>query len=287
MPAILAALTAAFFFSVTNYMSRIGLERATPGAAVLVSAWVNFLTFWTIFFAIMSPRLLLSPAVFPFLAAGVVGPFFGRLTLYTAMRRMGSSLAVPLHNSQAIFAAFGGMLFFNERVSSLGWLGIAILLVGLTALSLDSSAGNISGPRRKTDLLIPLASGLGFAAAFIFRKVGLGIEPQIFLGLPVVATATLISTYVSMPITGERPGFPRGTVLIPLVLTGVFSGTAQLFSLWAVNLGDLSVVIPLQNTSPVFTMIIVGVFLRRLERVTALSVLGMLLVMVGGGFLTI
>lgn len=287
MPAILAALAAAFFFSVTNYTSRLGLERATPGAMVLVSAWVNFLTFWAVFFAVMSPRLLLSLAVLPFLAAGVVGPFFGRLTLYVAMRRMGASLAVPLHNSQAVFAAIGGMIFFNEYVSSLGWFGMGILLIGLTVLSLDSSAGNISGPRRKADLLIPLASGLGFAAAFVFRKVGLGIEPEIFLGLPVVATATLISTYVSMPMTGERPGFPRGTVLIPLVLTGVFSGTAQLFSLWAVHLGDLAVVIPLQNTSPVFTMLIVGVFLRRLERVTPLSVLGMLLVMAGGVFLTI
>ena len=71
MLAIFAALMAAFFFSLTTYMTRLGLERATPGAVVLVSAWVNILTFATIFFVVLPARLLVSAAVLPFLAAGI------------------------------------------------------------------------------------------------------------------------------------------------------------------------------------------------------------------------
>jgi len=70
MLAIFAALMAAFFFSLTTYMTRLGLET-TPGAVVLVSAWVNILTFATIFFVVLPARLLVSAAVLPFLAAGI------------------------------------------------------------------------------------------------------------------------------------------------------------------------------------------------------------------------
>ena len=52
-------------------------------------------------------------------------------------------------------------------------------------------------------------------------------------------------------------------------------------SLTSINRGDLVVVIPLQNMSPIFTVAITALLLRRLERVTRGVVVGV--VFVAGG----
>ena len=39
---------------------------------------------------------------------------------------------------QPIFAVFWGVLFFNERLSALQWLGSAIVLAGVATLSIQA-----------------------------------------------------------------------------------------------------------------------------------------------------
>ncbi len=281
MIAIAAAILAGLFYALTSLFSRVGLERAQPGSAAIVSSWVNALVFWPIFLVVLPLGLLRSMAVIPFIAAGMAGPFLGRLTLYYAIRRLGVSLSEPLFNAQVVFIALGGVIFFDERITPLGGLGIAILMLGLGLISTNMEAGNIGVVKKKRYLLIPLVSAFFFGISTLVRKVGLSIEPEVFLGLPVAATSSLFSLYLSAPLTRQAISIPRGRVLIPLVLAGCCSATAQFMSLTSINRGDLVVVIPLQNMSPIFTVAITALLLRRLERVTRGVVVGV--VFVAGG----
>lgn len=284
MIAIGAAILAGLFYALTSLFSRVGLEKAEPGSAAIVSSWVNVLIFWPVFFFALPVAALRSLAVFPFIAAGMAGPFLGRLTLYYAIRRLGVSLSEPLFNAQVIFIALGGVFFFGEQITALGGLGIGILTVGLVLISTNMQAGNIGVLKKKRYLLIPLTSAFFFGISTLVRKVGLNIEPEVFLGLPVAATSSLVSLYFSSPLTKQAISIPRNRALIPLVLAGLCSATAQFMSLTSISRGDLVVVIPLQNMSPIFTIAITALLLRRLERVTREVVVGVFLV-VGGAAL--
>ena len=282
MLAAVAAVLAAFFFAASSIFTRVGLERSNAATATLVANIVNVVMWWPLFFALLPPSLLLSRAVIPLIAAGITGPFLGRLTLYIGYERVGTSLSGTIYNSQIPFATLGGVLLLQEHITPLGGLGILILLAGLTLVGSDPRAGNLARPRRLRDLLFPFVAGFFFASSYVLRKIGLLIVPELVLVLPIVSTPSLVSGYVSAPITRQRFIMPPLEVMVPLVIGGIFTSAGQLFITWAVQLGNLSVVVPLQNTQSLFTLVMVTIFLHRMERVTRRIVVGAVLIVAGG-----
>ena len=143
MIAPVAAILAALFFATSDYFSRVALQRVNPASAVLVTTWVNVLVWWALFIFLAPWRLLGSPAMAHFIAAGILGPFLARLSLFTGVQRLGVSIAGPISNTQILVAALGGVLFFSERITPLGGLGILVLVAGASLLRVDPSAGNL------------------------------------------------------------------------------------------------------------------------------------------------
>ena len=279
-PAILAVLSG-LFFALSSIYTRWGLERSNTGAAVLVTALANVLVFWPLFLIFAPFSSLSSWSVLVFVAAGATGPFLGRLLLFNGLERVGVAVATPLYNIQVLFAAIGGVIFFDEALTPFVGLGTVVLLGGVALLSLGTSGGNKDRPRRLTDLVYPLASGFFFAVSFIIRKWGLDLTPEVFLGLAVMASTSFFSAVVVGPIQGRSLNIPRGHPLFMFVVAGLLTNVAQLFSLTAIFQGDLVVVIPLQNTQPLFALILSALFLRRLEHVTPAVTFGAALVVVG------
>ena len=282
MLAPVAAVLAAFFFAASSLFTRIGLDRSNPATAAFIGSVVNVLTWWPLFFLLLPPSLLLSKAVLPFVIAGIAGPFLGRLTLYIGYERVGAALAGTIYNTQIPIAALGGVIFLQESVSLLGGVGILILLVGLTMVGMDPSAGNLGRPRRVRDLAFPVVSGFFFGSSYVLRKIGLAIVPEVVLALSVVSFSSLAGLYASAPLTRQRFAMPGPGSLLPLVVAGVFTSGGQLFITLAILFGDLSVVVPLQNTQPLFTVAMAALFLRKMERVTRYVVAGAVLIVMGG-----
>ena len=279
-PEIFAVL-AGLFFALSSIYTRWGLERASTGAAVLVTALANVVIFWPLFIIFAPFESISSWAVLVFIGAGASGPFLGRLLLFNGMARVGVSVATPLYNIQVLFAVIGGVIFFNETLTPFVGMGAVVLLGGVAMLSLDTSAGNKDKPRRLVDLAFPLASGFFFAGSFMLRKWGLEIKPEVYLGLAMMASTSFFTAFVIGPIQGKPIAFPKGHPLVMFAIAGLLTNVAQLFSLNAILKGDLVVVIPLQNTQPLFALLFSAIFLRRLERVTTMVIAGAMLVVVG------
>ncbi len=190
-------------------------------------------------------------------------------------------MATPLYNIQVLFAAIGGVIFFDEALTPFVGLGTVVLLGGVALLSLDTSGGNKDRQRRLTDLAYPLASGFFFAASFMLRKWGLELTPEVFLGLAIMASTSFLTAVAVGPAQGRPLNIPRGHPLLMFVAAGLLTNVAQLFSLTAILRGDLVVVIPLQNTQPLFAVLLSALFLRRLEHVTTVVLIGAALVVTG------
>jgi len=73
---------------------------------------------------------------------------------------------------------------------------------------------------------------------------------------------------------------PRQSFLF-FVAAGCVAVSAQVTNFIAIGQGDLSVIIPLLNTTPLFTVLLSGLFLRSLETLSPRIVVGASL-MVGG-----
>jgi drug/metabolite transporter (DMT)-like permease len=124
------AVLAGLFFALSSIFTRWGLERASSGAAVLVTALANVVVFWPLFLIFAPFSSISSWAVLAFIAAGATGPFLARMLLFNGMARVGVSVATPLYNIQVLFAVIGGVLFFNETLTPFVGLGTVVLLGG-------------------------------------------------------------------------------------------------------------------------------------------------------------
>ena len=279
-PAVLAILTGLFLALASLYI-RWGLERGSAGAAVLVVNFVSAALSWPLFFLFTSWSSILSWAVLAFIAAGLSGPFLGRLLLFSGMKKVGISISTPLYNVQAPLSVMGGALLFSEVLTPIIGFGTVAAVGGVGLLCLGSIGRSREQQIQFRDLRLPLASGACVATSHVLRKWGLELTPDIFLGLAIMASTSFLCSLATSMAWRQPISIPRGHPLAMFVMAGLMTNVAHLTGLAAILRGDLVVVIPLQNTEMLFALLLSLLFLRRLERVTIAVATGAALVMAG------
>ena len=279
-PAVLAVLTGLFLALASLYI-RWGLERGTPGAAVLIVNMISAVVAWPLYLLFASHSDVSNWAVVAFVSAGVTGLFLGRALLFAGMQRVGVAVSTPLYNVQAPLSVMGGAILFSEALSPLIGLGTAAAMGGAGLLCMGKFSLGLERRAQLRELALPVASGMCIAAGFVLRKWGLLETPDIYLGLAVMTSTAFLVSLGSAVVHRQTIRFPTGRPLKMFVMAGLMTNVAHLSSLAALLHGNLVVVIPLQNTEMLFALLLSLVFLRRLEQVTLAVVAGAALVMAG------
>ena len=83
-----------------------------------------------------------------------------------------------------------------------------------------------------------------------------------------------------MPVESEKLVWDK-RALVPFLLAGIFETLAVLLMLMAFAHGPVVVVSPIAATSPIWTVILGAIFLREIERINLLTVLGTICVVAG------
>ncbi|MFB6153345.1 MAG: EamA family transporter [Halodesulfurarchaeum sp.] len=217
-----------------------------------------------------------------FFLAGVVGTALGRLAVFTGVDRVGASVNSAAVSTRPLFATAMAAILLGEAVTLPTVVGIVVLVVGLTVLTL-SRGGDIRGwgPR---DLLFPLAAAFLFGFGNVARRFGLLAYPEVTL----LEAVALNEVGATVALVGYAAYAGRLDVLrAPKRTYAYFSGSGAitavaLLSLFAaLQRGRVAIVDPLAATAPLFTPIFAAVFLRDVERVTRGVVMGAVLVVVG------
>lgn len=277
-PAPLLSLAAAFGFGLAAVLMRRALQHARPLVAAVVSVSFTTVFLWALVASTMSPRALATPRVLPFLLAGLLAPGLGRLFFFTGVGRVGAARAASLGASGPLFAVGLAVLVFGERP---GWglLAGAVAIVAGAVLLSYRPQGETSWRRR--DLMLPLLAALSFALRDNISRWGLQRFPDVLAAATAAASTSAVLMWMVLAV---RPG---GSLAVGrlglgyLALAGVAEGLAYL-SMWrALAMADVSVVSPLVNAYPIFTVALAALLLRDLERVTWRIVLAALLVVAG------
>jgi uncharacterized membrane protein len=299
-PAVWLSLGAAVSFGMAGVLLKRGLQYASALTAAVISVTVTTIFVWIVVAATGSLAVMLTWAVLPFLAAGLIAPGLARLAFFTGVQRIGVSRASAVVSAAPMFAVGAAALVLGEQPPS-AVVGGAVLVVGGGAL-LSYRGARETGWRRR-DLAFPIMAALGFAFRDTLSRWGLMQFPHPLAAAAVATGMSLAVMWVfaavrawGLATTPADPGaappdavktraggvwsfHPVGAAF--LVTSGLCEGTAYLTMWRALAIGNVSVVSPLVNSHALFAVLLAAVFLRDIERVTWRIVVACVLIVAG------
>jgi drug/metabolite transporter (DMT)-like permease len=251
---VAVVLCTAVFHAGWNAVLRHGRDRlwtsaliAMGGAAVSAS----FLPFLP----------LLHWAALPFVIASFIIHTVYRVLLIFAYRWGELGAVYPIARGSApLLVTAGAALFAGERLGAPALAAIAVISIGIIALSRSHRAS--ATPRRA--LVLAIATGVAIASYSVVDGIGARIDGNPF------SYAFWLEASECLPwpaILLVRRGTLRGDRAAPgdgvrAVLAGAVSIIAYAIVLWAMTQGPLGIVSALRETSVVFATLIGWLFLN-------------------------
>lgn len=262
-----------------SVLVRFGLRKSNIFAAMLVSYVVSVSCVWTYLMATRSLEFLTSPAMIYYLISGCMQPLFARALFYEGITRIGVARAGPLRGIEPLFATAIAVIVFHERPG--WWVFVGTMLI-VTSLWLISGKQQGDKKWRLIDALFPISAALISATSQSLRKQALQIIPDPFVAVAVVTTVSLILLLGFVFATGRTDQVKMRPEALRFFLCAALIATlAQVANFVALARGELSVIIPLLNTTPLFTVFFSAIFLRAIENINTRIVLGAILMVAG------
>jgi uncharacterized membrane protein len=198
---------------------------------------------------------------------------------YEALTRLGVARAGPLRGAEPLFAAAIAVTVLHEQPGIPVYAGTLLIVTSIWAIS--------SGHGEKTnwrlfDVFLPLGAALVSAISQTLRKQGLNILPDPFVATVTVTSMTLTLLVIFLCATKRtaKLRIERQSFLF-FFSAALVATSAQIANFIALGRADVSVIIPLLNTTPLFTVLFSALFLRGMETITPRIVLGAILMVAG------
>ncbi len=274
------ALTSAVAWGSEAILVRRGSRYASVALAALMGFVLSTVALWTAIWLFFPLSLLYTDATWYFIISGLIQPAIVRFLHYTGIVRLGASRAGPVRSVTPLFAIALAFTFLGERPEAAVYLGSLLSVVGVW---LTSTRREGESEWKAIHLAYPLGAAFLTAISQNFRKTGLLIMPNPYVATAVTITTSLAVFSLSLAATGQlRATFQGDRKCLPFYGTAaVVSATAQLLGYIALSEGDVSVVVPLINTNPLFIVLFSALFLRDLETVNARVAAGAVLIVTG------
>jgi drug/metabolite transporter, DME family len=285
LPAEIVAIFSAMGWAGDSVLVRLGARRSNIFAAMLVNFVVSSGCVWTYLLSSSSLDFLKSPALLYFVASGCLQPLFARALFYEGLTRIGVSRAGPLRGAEPLFATIIAVALLHEHPTVMVYVGTALIMGSLWLIS-----GMQTGVARwrVLDAALPLGAALVSAVSQTLRKQGLKTLPNPFVATAIVTSTSLVLLVLFVLFT-RRTNLLRveRQSLLFFAGAGFVAVSAQISNFIALGQADLSVIIPLLNTTPLFAVLFSGLFLRSVETVTPRIIFGALLMVSGVALITL
>lgn len=275
MSAGIFAIIGALAFSFDAIVIRRGVIKVSNAAAgVMISAPLSVPYFLIVLTAIgeLSSIARFSWQSYAWLAgAGILHFAVGRSLSYNCVQLVGANMTNILRRVSPLVAVTLGISVLGEPLSWQLIVGSLLIIGGVVATGLSpqmfrGNQGLLSGIPGKA-VLFGIGAGLAWGTSPIMIKLGLGEAGSPVAGALVAYLAA--STVLSMSLMNQN----RRTDLFSMdrkavaffCISGLLSSTAQLLKFIALSMAPASVVAPLFNVSPIFTIILTFLLNRKLE----------------------
>lgn len=272
------AIISAAAWAVDSILVRKGTPFSNPSTAALISFAVNA--------AVLVPYILLRysweqifhPANLFFVMSGIIQPAIVRVLFYIGIVRLGVSRAGPIRGTSPFFSVAIAFFLFHDRPEWIVYLGGLLTIAGTWAVSYQRPG---ESKWRAIDLLFPLSAAMLASVSQNIRKMGLNVTAEPVIASTITTATSLVCLLGSMVFPGKRSIQINRQCLPYYGGAAVFALIGQLCTFIALNSGQISVVAPLVNTTPLFVIAFMWLFLRGEEKINRNVVIGVIL-LVGG-----
>jgi uncharacterized membrane protein len=262
------------------------IQRGLRGSTFYAGAWINVVV--GVIAAWSAALLLIRFDTFPwqavpyFALSGLIGTTGGRLFRVLAIQKVGAPVASAVNNMTPLVASGLAILLLGERVTLPIIGGTLVIVAGTILLSLS---GRLVGFRAR-DLLYPFIGASCFGTVQILRKLGLASAGPL-LGATINVTAALIATTAFVAASGNLGSLRCSRrSLLYFIGGGIAENGGVFLLLLALGFGDVSVVIPLAGTAPLFVLGLAYLIPSERSKLGWRIVAGVALIVLGVGLLS-
>jgi DME family drug/metabolite transporter len=287
MSAEFYALANAFLFALHNMFTKKALRYSNPATAVISSLLINIVFLWGVSILFVPLSSLTSASILIFVVVGLFQPGLTRLLSYKGIDALGVAITDPIRATTPLFSAMMAIIFLGENLTVPIIVATLTIMAGITLLSWRSGALKLTGSA--VFLWYPIAASALAGATQVVRKFGLAAGPHPFVAAAVTASSSLVVSLATLwyvEKTQETWKMNRHCFWWFLA-AGVTISLGMVCIYYALDLGKVSVVIPISSTGPFFSLIFAALFLRDVERVTLRIVLAAAMIIGGVLLLTL
>lgn len=273
------AIVAALFFAFSTTLVRARIRQASPIVALALSLSVNVVVLWTVSVGLYDVQVDLWQWRY-FIVAGVLAPVLGRFFNYSGIDALGVNISTPITYANPLISVTLALAFLGERLSALGLLGGLFVIAGGVTLGTVRGDGSVSFDRKY--LILPVLAAVFYGSSQIFRKLGIDLVNEPILAAAVTTTTSwsLLVGYLAVRLDDHDLSVTRNEATF-FCLAGLATSVAIPVFYLALQLGNVVIVTPLMNASPLFVLGLSYLFFRGEELFTPRVVAGTLAI-VGG-----
>ena len=287
VPAEFYALVNAFLFALHNMFTKKALRYSNPATAVISGLLINIIFLWglSIWFAPLSS--LTSASILIFALVGLFQPGLTRLLSYKGIDALGVAITDPIRATTPLFSAMMAIIFLGEKLTLPIVVATLMIMAGITLLSWRNGSMKLAGSA--VFLWYPIAASALAGATQVVRKFGLAAVPHPLVAAAVTATSSFVVSILTLWYVerSQETWKMNRQCFWWFLAAGITISFGMVCIYYALDLGKVSVVIPIASTGPFFSLILAATFLRDVERVTSRIVLSAAMIVGGVVLLTL
>ena len=284
---LIAAILSAVFAGLTAILAKCGIKKTDSDVATAIRTVVVIIFAWVMVFVVGSAETITSietkPLIFLLLSGLATGASW--ICYFKALSMGDVNKVVPIDKSSTILSVLLAIICFGETEQlAVKLIGTAILAVGIFMMVEKKQSERKEESR--VWMIYAVLSALFAALTSILAKIGVsGVESN--LGTAIRTGVVLLMAWVIVFAKGKQRQIRTldKKEFVFIALSGIATGASWLFYYYAIQNGIVSVVVPIDKLSIVFTVAFsYFVFKEKLSRKAfaglALMVVGTLLMVV-------
>lgn len=284
---LIAAILSAVFAGLTAILAKCGIKKTDSDVATAIRTVVVLIFAWIMVFVVGSAATITSietkPLIFLLLSGLATGASW--ICYFKALSMGDVNKVVPIDKSSTILSVLLAIICFGETEQlAVKLIGTAILAVGIFMMVEKKQNGQKE--ERRAWMIYAVLSALFAALTSILAKIGIsGVESN--LGTAIRTGVVLVMAWIIVFVKGKQDQIRTldKKELVFIALSGIATGASWLFYYYAIQNGIVSVVVPIDKLSIVFTVAFsYFIFKEKLSRKAfaglALMVTGTLLMVV-------
>ena len=254
---ISAAILSAVFAGLTSILAKCGIKKTDSDLATAIRTIVVLIFSWIMVFVVGSQHTIaeIEPKAFIFLILSGLATGASWICYFKALSVGDINKVVPIDKSSTVLTVLLAIICFGETSNLvMKLIATAILAVGIFLMV--EKKKREEKQKSKTWMLYAVLAAVFAALTSILAKMGIsGVESN--LGTAIRTGVVLIMAWVIVFARGKQAQLKSidKKELLFIGLSGIATGASWLCYYYAIQNGEVSVVVPIDKLSIIVTVI--------------------------------